>query len=996
MYKTNRKTPLLALLILIISLRGISLPAQEPPFLEYINHPWVDSVMKDLSTDEKIAQSIWLAAWSNRDISHYTRVTDIIRANGIGGLVFFQGTAEKQAELINHYQSVSKVPLTIAVDAEWGAGMRLDNIPDYPYQMTLGAIADDSLIYRMGRRIGQSLRETGVTVNLAPVADVNNNPSNPVINYRSFGEVPELVAARAVQYSMGLQDEGVLATAKHFPGHGDTETDSHHALPVIRHSRERFETTELVPFQKMIDAGTGAVMTAHLSIPSLDSTPGTPATLSRAIVTDLLKGTMGFKGLVITDAMNMKGITSVLGPGEAEALAYLAGNDIIEYVMDIPLAIASIRRKMDEGSITIDEINARCRKILAMKYWSGAARFQPIDYQNLTTRLNDNSTKAFIRELYSSALTLLKNENNCIPVTGLDIKRIATISVNRNHYSAFNEMTDKYTLADHYVLPEGSSANRELIDKLSGYDLVITGIFGTDQRPHQNFGINNEIRTFLGELVQNTSVITVYFGNPYAIARFSETERSDALLLTYQENSYTEELAIQLIFGAIGAHGTLPVTINNSFRQGHGILTPGNIRLQYGYPENAGLSSGFLNHTIDSIVQSGLDAEAYPGCEIIIAKEGIVVFHKSYGHHTYDRRIETAEGDLWDLASLTKISAALPALMKLEEQELFSTSATLAGYIPYFKGSDKGDLRMDELLTHQAGLTAWIPYWKNTLRPNGTYKWKTFSHEESDRFPVVVNDNLFLHRNYIKNIYKEIKKSPLGEKQYLYSDLPFFLFPSIIENLSGTDYESYLNENIYFKLGAFDLVYNPLRYFPENTIVPTEVDTQFRKDILHGYVHDEGAAMLGGYSGNAGLFATANDLLKLIEMYRRMGNYGGDQLIAREVIEKYTSAPFASQGNRRGFGFDRPQLPEEVRDPETRYPCMSASESSFGHSGFTGTFAWADPEYGISYIFLSNRVYPTRDNNLLSEMDIRTSILQAVYDSYSNNTGSNFENGQIH
>ncbi|MFN2379765.1 MAG: glycoside hydrolase family 3 N-terminal domain-containing protein [Bacteroidales bacterium] len=968
------------LITLLLSFQGGTLLAQDPPFLEFSNHPWVDSVMNTLSLNEKIAQSLWLATWSNRDVSHYTEVTDIIRNNRIGGLLFFQGNAEKQAELVNHYQSVTKVPLTIATDAEWGAGMRLADIPDYPFQMTLGAIRDDSLIYLMGRRIGKNLRETGVTVNLAPVADINNNAANPVINYRSFGESPATVASMASQYSRGLQDERVLATAKHFPGHGDTDTDSHLALPVIRHSRERFDTVELVPFQKMINTGTGAVMTAHLSIPSLDNTPDTPSTLSKAIITGLLKGTMGFRGLVITDAMNMKGVTSLYQPGEAEAMAYIAGNDIIEYVTDIPLAIESIRKKVDEGVISPGEVDARCRKILAMKWWSGAAGFQPIDNNNLTQRLNDNSSKAFIRELYANAMTLLINNNNTIPVAGLDRKRIATVSLNREEYSPFNEITDKYTLADHYFLPEGSGADNNLINTLSGYDLVIAGIFGTDQRPYRNFGLNDNIRSFMGMLTDSASVITVYFGNPYAIDSFTEVEKSNALLLAYQENTYTEELSIQLIFGATGAHGRLPVTINNRLRQGHGIITPGNERLQYGYPESADLSSDYLDRTIDSIAISGLEKGAYPGCEVIIAKNGIVVFHKSYGHHTYDRRIETKTGDIWDIASLTKISAPLPALMKLEEQGLFSTNATLATYSPFFKGSDKGDLHMDELLTHQAGLTAWIPYWKNALRPDGSYRWRSFKHEKSDRYPVEVNDNLYLHRNYKKKIYREIRSSPLGEKRYLYSDLPFFLFPDIIEKLSGTDYEKFINENIYYKLGAFDLVYNPYRYFPGSRIVPTEFDAQFRGDIIHGYVHDEGAAMLGGYSGNAGLFATANDLLKLIEMYRRMGNYGGEQIIAREVMEKYISAPFTAQGNRRALGFDRPQLPEDVRDPQSRYPCIGASGSSFGHSGFTGTFAWADPEYDISYIFLSNRVYPTRDNNLLSELDIRTSILQAVYD----------------
>lgn len=982
-HKIHRPVIIFASLAIILLSFSAREPArgQDPPYLKFMNHTWVDSVLNSLNEEEKIAQSIWLATWSNRGISHFIEINNLVESLGVGGLIFFQGTAAKQAELINQYQSVAKVPLTIAMDCEWGTGMRLDNLIDFPYQMTLGAINDDSLIYRMGTVIGEHMKILGLNYNLAPVADINNNPSNPVINYRSFGELKDNVAVKSAMYSNGLQDRGIVATAKHFPGHGDTDVDSHFDLPVLSHSKERFDSLELYPFRYLVENGVGSIMTAHLSIPSLGTTVNMPSTLSPEVINSLLRDEMGFRGLIITDAMNMQGVTKYYEPGVAEAMAYLAGNDIIEFTNYPELAIESIQKLRVEGKISSQEIDSRCRKILAMKYWTGASQAKPVPTTGLEESINSSATKALIRDLYANALTLLINNDNLIPVRRLDEIKIATIAVNSNEKRLFQEMTDRYCRADHFYWTEGAAGERELLEKLTGYDLVITAIYGTDQRPSANFGITPAMRSFLGRLPVNMNKITVWFGNPYGIDKFNELELSEALLLAYQENSFTEELSAQLIFGAIGAHGRLPVTINERFGAGFGLITPGNLRLQYGYPENAGMNSDRLVHGIDSIVEKGLNAGAYPGCEVMAARNGVVIFHKTYGYHTFDRREYVLAGDLWDIASVTKITAPLAGLMKLDEMGLFNTGDKLSSYWPSFRHSDKGELRMDEILAHQAGLVAWIPYWEKTIKENGRYRANAIRYEQTERYPVSVASGLYLRNNYKKKIYREIKKSPVGEKKYLYSGLPFFLFPQIIENLSGIGYEDFLNQNIYHRLGAYNIVFNPLRSYPESRIVPTEYDSLFRRQQLRGWVHDEGAAMMGGLGGNAGLFTTAEDMLKMVEMYRQMGSYGGDQIISSDILMKYTSAPFTDNDNRRGLGFDKPQLPFMVSDIKDIYPCQGASLSSFGHSGYTGTFVWADPEKGISYIFLSNRVYPTRNNNLLSDMNIRTSVLQLLYDS---------------
>jgi len=952
-----------------------------PSFLEYTSHPWVDSVLKTLTTRERIAQSVWIAGYSDRNEAHEEELVSAISRHGVGGVLFFQGTPEKEAAMTNRLQAASKVPLVIAMDAEWGPGMRLQNVEKFPFQMTLGAIRDDSLIYRMGETIAMQCRSLGIHINLAPVADINNNPLNPVINYRSFGENREKVARKAAMYMKGLQDHGIMATLKHFPGHGDTNTDSHYALPVIMHTRERLDSLELYPFRQLINQGAGGVMTAHLSLPVADKGSKKPASLSPGIVSNLLIDDLKFRGLVITDAMNMKGVTGDYRPGEAEALAYLAGNDIIEFVTNIDAALNEILVLNDRKKVTRAEIDQRCRKILAFKYWAGLDRLTPVNEEKLSESLTSPAVKAQIRELYSNAITVLNNEGNIIPVRNTE-RKIAAVAINRSDNSVFqNRILDYFPADTFFIDPADADKSEKLLAKLKEYDLVIAGIFRTDQRPSSGFGINQALVTFLDRLTSSSRTIISYFGNPYALARVKPLERSQGLLLTYQENDYTEDLAAQLIFGGIGAHGSLPVTINEKWKEGTGIITPGNVRLRFGLPEEADLSSELLRSTIDTIVTRGLKAKAYPGCEVMIAKDGIVVFSETYGYHTYENHVEVKKNDLFDLASLTKIVATTPALMLLEAGGRFNPDRKLGDYLPGYMSSNKGDLTMKEILTHQAGLKAWIPFWEETTRRDTSLKRRLYRDHYSDNYPVKVADSLFLHDNFRKKIFEVIMESPLGKKKFLYSDLGFIMTPEIIDNLSGRSWTAYVKENIHDRIGIRDMVFNPVGLYPIDRIVPTEVDTVFRRQLLHGYVDDEGAALLGGVAGHAGVFSTAGELMKLLELYRRMGEYGGEQIIPVEIVKKYKSVQFPENENRRGLGFDKPLLDNNTKKGVEAYPCEGASPESFGHSGFTGTFVWVDPVIKISYIFLSNRVHPSRDNNLLSQMNIRSDILQAVYDS---------------
>ena len=980
-FKKSSKSYIL-LIVTILSLSKVSAQQSDPPFLKYLNHPWVDSVMKTLSVDQQIAQCIWIAGYSNRDISHEVEVTDLIRKYGVGGIVFFQGTASKQAELTNYYQKISRVPLLISLDAEWGVGMRIENVDKFPYQMTLGAIKNDSLIYQFGKAVALQFKRLGMQVNFAPVLDINVNAQNPVINYRSFGENRAKVAAKGIMYMRGMQDNGILATGKHFPGHGDTNVDSHLDLPVITHTRARLDSIELFPFRKLIGDGIGSIMVAHLNLPSLDTTTGLPSTLSHVIVNDLLKNDLGFKGLVVTDAMMMKAVTKFFKPGEADAKALEAGNDVAEFVTDVEATIRETKNYISMKKLSADDIALKCRKVLALKYWSGLSHPGVINKDNIDKDLSPANSKALIRELYANALTVLNNNDNIIPVKNLQNIRIATIAINRNGISLFQKRLSEYHPSDSFsVDPSDTAACHNLLKKLPAYDLVVAGIFDLDQRPNMGFGITPELNAFLDKLVLSNKTIITWFGNPYGIDKVKALDKANGLILAYQENDYTEDLSAQLIFGGIGAKGTLPVTINAKWPYDYGITTPGNIRLQYGLPETAGMSSEFLDTKIDSIVNAGLAAKAYPGCVVMVARKGVVVFQKAYGYQTYDDRIAVNEDDLYDLASITKISSTLAGLMLLNSEGKFSPDKTLGYYLPAFKNTNKGNIGMRDFLTHQAGLTPFIQFWKETIKKNGDFKPRTFSCQYSKRYPFEVAQGLYIFKNYRKKMFNEIKKSPLGEKKYVYSDLTFIIAPGIIENLTGQKWYDFVTDSIYKKIGAAEMVFNPYKKFPMDRIVPTEYDSLFRKQQLHGTVHDEAAAMQGGISGHAGLFSDANDLMKLMELYRRMGEYGGEQLISKAVMEDYTKVQFPENNNRRGLGFDKPLLNNSTLSQNDGYPARSASPESFGHSGYTGTFVWVDPVAEITYVFLCNRVYPTRRNEILYNMNIRTDILQAIYDS---------------
>ena len=941
---------------------------------------WADSVLLELSNEEKIAQLFMIVAYSNKGDSHKQEIANLIKKYNVGGVMFLQGGPVRQARLTNYFQTQSKIPLMVAIDAEWGVSMRLDSVVRFPWQMTLGAIKDPNLVYQMGVAIANQCKSLGIHINFAPVVDVNSNPNNPIINNRSFGEDPYKVAKLGIAYMKGMQDNNVLACAKHFPGHGDTDKDSHKTLPLVSHSRDRLNSMELIPFKQLIDHGLGSIMVAHLNIPSLDNQKDLPTSLSYNVVTGLLRKDLGFTGLSITDALNMKGVSEAYSPGLVDLKALLAGNDILLFSSDVAKAIEEIKNAIEDNQITQKEIDDRCKKVLMAKKWMGLDKYKPVDIASLDTVLVNKDTELLDKKLVKSSLTLLQNYDDLIPLKRLDTLSIASVSIG-DDFSAFQDMLSNYAPVDHFNIGMSSTINEQalLLEKLRRYNLVIISIHKSNKTAWSSYKIERDIDVLIQSIALNHKVVVNIFANPYSINSLLFTNNFDGLLLSYQNSLIAQEQSAQAIFGGIAIRGRLPVTTKH-FKINKGLDTE-SIRMSYVTPEEIGFNSSLL-YKIDSIALNAIEQKATPGCQILIAQKGKIFFHKSFGYHTYSKNDPVSNEDIYDLASITKIAATTPILMKMVDSDEFDLYDKLGNYLD-IDSIDKQHLVIREILSHQARLFPWIPFYKSTLEQDslsGLVKLKDtlYSNIESSDFPYKVADEIYLHFSYKDSIISRIYESDLlEEKEYYYSDLGFYLFKEIIEKNYGESLDQIVQSDFYKGLGMENLGYLPLERISKERIVPTEDDFKFRGQLLKGYVHDMGAALQGGVGGHAGLFSNANDLAKLMQMYLQGGTYAGERYLSEEVINEFTRCQYCDQENRRGAGFDKPALENQEGGSASR----SASPLSFGHSGFTGTLAWADPATEIVYIFLSNRIHPDDTNKKLLDMNVRTEIMDVIFKS---------------
>jgi len=949
----------------------------QPPSPYVVNKKaiaWADSTMKKMSVDEKIGQLFMVSAYSNRDTSHSNEILNQISTYYLGGIIFFQGGPLRQARLTNQYQQKSKIPLLIGMDAEWGLSMRLDSTIRYPKQMPLGAIQNDTLIEKMGVAIGKECRRLGVHINFAPDADVNNNSSNPVINVRSFGENKNKVVSKTLAYYKGLQSQRVIACAKHFPGHGDTETDSHYGLPKLNHSITRLDSLELFPFKKLINAGIPSIMIGHMFIPSLDTFNNRSTVFSKRIVTDLLQSTLGFDGLIITDALGMAGALTIYERGEVEVNAFLAGNDILLCPDSIGIAFSAMQNAVAEGQITLERLNKSVKKILIAKYLSGLTKKQYIKEAHLIEDLNENKNKVLAKILTERSLTLLKNHSDILPLKRLDTLNIAAISIGDSLNNSFLKSLERYSPMKKIAC--GRYYDGNILDSINDNDLIIIGVHYSAIFAQRDYLVTAQMLKTL-EKLQRRKHILVVMGNPYFIPQL-QTGLEDALLVTYENTENAQDLAGMAIFGGATVTGKLPVTIDAIYKQGHGINLKKQTRFKYILPEEIGIKTEDLAR-VDSIANYGVAEGAYPGCVVLAAKDGKVFFQKAFGHHTYDNKLPVKITDIYDLASVSKVSATLTSLMKLTDEKKFNVNDKLGKYLPeMLKGSPYYDIALKDMLTHQAGLKDWIPFFLLVYNDKTeTYDPKIFRKKPEKGF-TRIHDNLYIIESYEDTIFNYIlKKAPLStNKSYKYSDLGYYFLKRAINKMSGKTLDKYAYDNFYKPLGLTTMGYLPRERFSLDRIPPTEDDHQFRNVLVHGDVHDQGAAMVGGVGGHAGLFANANDVAVLFQMMMNYGTYGGERYIQDSTLKEWTKCQFCVS-NRRGIGFDRPTM--SSKGPT----CDCVSNMSFGHTGFTGITAWSDPDSGIVYIFLSNRSNPVMDNPKIISLGIRTRIMQVIYDAVS-------------
>jgi len=933
-----------------------------------VQNKWADSVFNALSPEQRLGQLFMVAAYSNRNEEHYQEIDALINDYNIGGLIFFQGGAYRQAKLNNRYQSLAKVPLLIAMDAEWGIGMRLDSIMDFPKQMTLGAIKDDRWIYEMGKAVANQFHALNMHINFAPVVDVNVNPNNPVIGYRSFGEDKNNVARKGTAYMKGMQDYGIMANAKHFPGHGDTGVDSHYDLPVIPHSQERMSETELYPFRALMKDSLLSVMVAHLQVPAYDDRENTPTTLSNKVVTDLLKTELAFDGLVFTDAMNMQGVAKYYEPGEADVKALQAGNDVILFPMDVPEAVKQVQKALKKGKLDQESIDERVKKVLRAKYWAGLNKSQQVVIDNLTKRINTDQASLLNRMLYQKAITVVDNTDKLIPQIGVKDKQFASLLMGGKDGSEFRKMLDMYAPFEHLELDSLSS---EFIDVLSQKDVVVIGYQGISNSPRDQHKVNSEEVQFIKQLQAKTKVIVVTFGNAYALKYFEGVEN---IICTYEDNNITQSLAPQVIFGALKAEGKLPVS-TGAFNAGTGIETLTTGRLSYGRPEEVEMSLDTLRQ-IDEIIEAAIEDKATPGAQIIVARKGKVIYDKAFGYQTYDEKLPINHKSIYDIASVTKVAATTQAIMKLYEEQKLDINKPIGFYLDELKGTNKEDLLVRDILTHQSGLKSYWPFWQRILEDGelktdyqvsieGPHDYRIGNFE----LPTTLADSLWKW-----TVDTDLNEMPKGKNnhEYLYSDIGYTLIYRLVSKLLDRPLQDYVNEEFYKPLGLRSTTFLPREKGFYTDVVPSEVDDYFRNTIVCAEVNDQNTILTGGIAGHAGLFSTANDLAILMQMNMQMGQYAGNQYFNNWTIPIFTSAQ--NMENRRGLGWDKP-ITGTKDGPTSKF----SSASTFGHTGYTGAAIWADPAEELVFIFLCNRTYPESENFKLIEDNVRTRIHDLLY-----------------
>ena len=924
---------------------------------------WVDSVYNSLSLEEKIGQLF--INWVSPEQSDYDQIEKLVVEQKIGGLIFSIGDPFSHVEWMNKFQSKAKTPLLIAMDAEWGPAMRLDSVFAYPWNMTLGAIQDNEIVKDISKRIAEQNKLLGIHYNFSPVVDVNSNPINPIIGNRSFGEDPENVYQKAKAYIEGHDEVGIITSLKHFPGHGDTSNDSHNTLPVIKSNLKRLNEIELYPYIKLInDNSVSSIMSAHILYPSLDKKY--PSSISKKIMKNLLKEKLGYTGIIVTDALDMQGVLQ--DPKvNVDLRAFLAGNDILLMSTDVAKGIKLISNAYNKGEISEKRLSNSVKKILRAKAIVNLDKYLPISSEAILEKLNTPKDTLLYSKAMESAITLVKNQDDIIQLDS--DKKYLHISFGENGNHFYNQLNRTHKI-DRY-----NELSYELIYEKVNYDALIITYQGSNSSPFNSYKIPENIVEIINKISLKNDVILNLFLNPYSLNSFNTLDNFKSVIISYQNNIISQEVSADLIAGFRTFSGKLPVS-TNFFPLNHGLYKDKKEILSYSRPSYLGFDPNRLSD-LDSLGRITLDSLMTPGFQMLVAKEGKIIYHKSFGYHTYSQQREVKNSDIYDLSSITKILASMPLIIQEYEKKNLSLDTKLNKLFPKTKLLDKADISLKDMLSHYARLRPWIPFYKETLNKKEKPKNRFYKKKQRKRFSTTVSSNLFLKNKYQEDIFDLIIESELRDTlEFKYSDLPFYLIKYWIEDKYQEGLDVLADKRIFRKLNLKKTMFNPYQKMSIENVVPSEKDEFFRYGKLQGYVHDEGAAMLGGVSGHAGLFSNSYEVALMLQTFLQGGVYDGIRLFDKKSFDLFNYCYYCDKGNRSGAGFDKPQL--EGKHGST---FGGVSKKSFGHFGYTGSIAWADPDEQIIFIFLSNRTYPTRENTLLQTHNIRTRMQEIVYNS---------------
>jgi len=943
-------------------------------YCQSVRSRWVDSVFNTLDAEDKIGQLMMIPVYSNGNADHLEEIENEIKDHHVGGIIFMQGGPVRQAKLTNRLQTLSSIPLLIGQDAEWGLGMMLDSTISFPRALMLAAIKNDSLVYLAAKEIARELKLLGVHIDFAPVADLNADPNN-VISYRSFGSDQVNVANKSVAFMRGLQDNGVMACAQHFVFSGITVIGVKDNLPVIKPS---VDSIRAFPYQRLFAEGLNGVMPTAAEFPLFYEQKNlvrknkfTAGALSTIFTGEWLRKEMAYRGLVFIDIPALQNTTNKYKNGEAEMFAFQAENDMLLSPSDIGPAIRRIKKLIKSDVHYAAQLDSIVKKILVVKYNAGLNRKPLVDTDNLVSRLNSTAAQVLNRRLYAHAVTVVSNQQNTIPIKTLENQRFAYLTGDANLIpnGAFYRFILKYVNTSYHTV-NGHTSTDELLNTLDDKDVIIVGVF--PQMPNE---VVERILAVVKKLQSSHRVVVCDFGHETFLRH---AESISNLVAAYSNTAEMQEIVPQVLFGALGANGQLPFSISATLPEGTSVETKPINRFAYSLPEDAGMDSETLTK-IDAIANEAISMGATPGCNVFVARNGKVVYQKSFGYLAYDKKTPVTDETIYDLASVTKVSATLQAIMFLTEKGMIDINKKASFYLPELKNSNKRDFTVKDILTHQAGLWPFLPFWAQTMK-DSTYLPEFYSREQNDQYPFMVAQNLFASANMRDSLWTWIVKSKIRDKisrtpyDYRYSDMGFYILQHLAEKLLNQPIEDFIQQNLYEPLGSTTTGYLPLLRFPASQIAPTEDDKLFRKSLLVGTVHDQGAAMAGGVAGHAGLFSDANDLAKLGQMLLQGGTYGGYQFYKPETVRMFTQQQFET--SRRGLGWDKPTQ-SSTSGPTSLY----ASPKTFGHTGFTGTCIWVDPEFNLVYVFLSNRVNPDMTNNKLINANIRSRIQDVIYES---------------